>query len=101
MRSVKVKSEKCEEIEDGQSIVKSSLNHFRLPVTSRCKAAHRSTIKKDVVVKKIKEETNPGLKFKQVIQKSLKINNLPLQDLSQNTAPNPILLFSKTARQVA
>ena len=44
--------------------MKSSLNHFRLPVTSRCNAAHRSTIKKDVVVKKIKEEMNPGLLHK-------------------------------------
>ena len=37
---------KREECENGRTLVKSSLNRFRPPVTRRCEVAQRSVIKK-------------------------------------------------------
>ena len=51
-------------MKNSDSFSKSSLNCFRLPVTCRCKAAHRSVIKKVEVVVRTKEKTKPGLTFK-------------------------------------
>ena len=48
----------------------SSLNYFRLPVTSRRKAAHGSTSKRDVVDEKTEEVTKPEATEQQVVLKT-------------------------------
>ena len=45
-------------------------------------------------VVRTKEEMNPGLKFKQVVQKHLKKHNLPLQDLPETAPPQTLILLS-------
>ena len=72
------------------NLVKSSPIRCRPPVTRRCKATHRSTIKKVEVVK-IKEETDLEERSKQVIQKPFEEKQPSFfRTLPENCPPTPI-----------